>query len=115
VVAQRLVRTLCVHCKRPSDVSADVRDEHGLGDAELFEPVGCIRCSSTGYRGREALYEVMPVTDEIRGLIVNRHGLGEIAAAALQSGMRTLAQDGVEKVKQGHTSLVEMSRVTATL
>jgi type IV pilus assembly protein PilB len=115
VVAQRLARTLCVHCKRPSELPAGVRDEHGLLEAEVFEPAGCIRCGWTGYHGRVALYEVMPVTDEVRSLTLDQKGHDDILAAAIRLGMGTMAEDGLEKVKQGLTSLVEVSRVTATL
>jgi type IV pilus assembly protein PilB len=115
VVAQRLARTLCVHCKRPSELPAGVRAEQGLLEAEVFEPAGCIRCGWTGYHGRVALYEVMPVTDEVRSLTLDQKGHDDILAAAIRLGMGTMAEDGLEKVKQGLTSLVEVSRVTATL
>jgi type IV pilus assembly protein PilB len=115
VVAQRLVRTLCEQCKRPSDPPAAVRTEYGLGAGQVFEPAGCIRCGWTGYSGRTALYEVMPVTEEIRSLILNRGSADEIAAAAARSGMQNLRADAIDKVRQGVTSLVEAARVTATL
>jgi type IV pilus assembly protein PilB len=113
VVAQRLARTLCSHCKSPLELPAAVRQEHGLADAQLFEPVGCIRCSNGGYQGRLGLYEVMPMTEEIRSLILERRGVTEIAASAIAGGMRTMRQDGLEKVKQGLTTLAEVARVTA--
>jgi type IV pilus assembly protein PilB len=115
VVAQRLMRTLCVDCRHLADVPPDVRAEYGLDDTELFEADGCIRCGWTGYRGRLGIYEVMPVNEEIRRLILDRSSHHEIAAAASRNGMRTLAEDGLEKVKQGLTSLVELRRVSATL
>jgi len=113
VVAQRLARTLCGHCKSPLELPAAVRKEHGLADAQLFEPVGCIRCSNSGYQGRLGLYEVMPMTEQIRSLILERRGVTEIAASAVAAGMRTMRQDGLEKVKQGLTTLAEVARVTA--
>jgi type IV pilus assembly protein PilB len=115
VVAQRLVRTLCAHCKRAAALPAPVRAEHGLEDVEVFEPGGCIRCGWSGYNGRVALYEVMPMTDELRTLTLNRRDLDNLASAAARSGMRTLTDDGIDKIRQGLTSLVEVGRVTATL
>jgi type IV pilus assembly protein PilB len=113
VVAQRLARTLCSHCKQPLELPAPVLKEHGLADAQLFEPVGCIRCGNSGYQGRLGLYEVMPMTEEIRALVLERRGVTEIAASAMAGGMRTMRQDGIEKVKLGLTTLAEVARVTA--
>src|SRR5437588_3056678 len=113
VVAQRLARTLCGHCKSPLELPAAVRKEHGLADAQLFEPVGCIRCSNSSYQGGLGLYEVMPMTEQIRSLILERRGVTEMAASAVAAGMRTMRQDGLEKVKQGLTTLAEVARVTA--
>jgi type IV pilus assembly protein PilB len=115
VVAQRLARQLCEHCKRVSDVPQSVREADGLGDVELFEPVGCMRCGNTGYHGRLGLYEVMPLTDEIRALVIERRSVSEIAAAACRTGMRTMRDDGIEKVRRGLTSLAEVARVTNVL
>jgi MFS family permease len=85
------------------------------GEANIFEAAGCIRCGWTGYHGRMAVYEVMPVTEKLRSMILNRQGHDDVVATATARGTRTLAQDGVEKVRQGLTSLVEVSRVTASL
>jgi len=115
VVAQRLARTLCHSCKRQSHVPAELLAGYGLEGAEVFEPVGCMRCGDTGYRGRVGFYEVMGVTEEIRTLILARAPLDALAAAATSHGMRTMRQDGLEKVRQGITSLVEVGRVTTTL
>ncbi len=115
VVAQRLVRTLCIQCKRAVDIPQPVRDDHQLGDAEIFEPVGCIRCGWTGYRGRVALYEVMPISEEMRQMLIERHRIDEISTVAAREGMQTMAQDGMQKVKMGLTSIVEVTRVTSTL
>jgi len=112
VVAQRLARVLCVHCKRPTTVPEAVLAEQGLDGATVFERVGCIRCGDTGYAGRVGLYEVMPVSDQIRSLLLDHRSLGEIAAAATGDGMRTMHEDGVAKVRAGLTSLVEVTRVT---
>jgi type IV pilus assembly protein PilB len=112
VVAQRLARTLCNNCKSETTVSADVLLEHGLEGAQVFEPVGCMRCGGTGFRGRIGLYEVMVVTDEIRDLLVSGAGIQAVSAAAAASGMSTMRQDGIEKVREGLTSLMEVARVT---
>jgi type IV pilus assembly protein PilB len=113
VVAQRLARTLCSHCKKPAHLSDTAREEHGLHGVEVFEPAGCIRCGGTGYEGRVGLYEVMPLTEDIRALALERRGAGAIAAVAREQGMRTMRADGIEKVRQGLTSLVEVGRVTS--
>jgi len=113
VVAQRLARTLCGHCKHPIELPKSVAAKQGLEDAQLFEPVGCIRCGNSGYQGRVGLYEVMPMSEEIRKLTLERRGVTEIAASATSGGMRTMRQDGLEKVKQGMTTLAEVARVTA--
>jgi type IV pilus assembly protein PilB len=111
VVAQRLARTLCDQCKRPASLPESVLAENGLTGATVYEPVGCIRCNGTGYHGRTGFYEVMPITEDIRTLILQRRGADEIEAAAIHGGMRTMLQDGIEKVRQGLTSLVEINRV----
>ena len=115
VVAQRLARRLCSHCKRPVQLSARAILEHGLQDATVFEPVGCIRCGHTGYHGRIGLYEVMLISDAIRALVLERAGLDELRATALSEGMGTLRDDGIEKVRQGLTALPEIARVSSSL
>ena len=75
------------------------------------EPVGCMRCGNTGYQGRLGLYEVMPLNDEIRAMVIERRSVSEIAASAARTGMRTMRDDGIEKVKRGLTSLAEVARV----
>ena len=112
VVAQRLARTLCDNCKGETTMSADALAEQGLEGAQVFEPVGCKRCGETGFRGRAGLYEVMVVTDDIRDLLMSRAGVLAVSAAAAASGMRTMRQDGVDKVREGITSLGEVARVT---
>jgi type IV pilus assembly protein PilB len=113
VVAQRLARTLCAQCKQPAQLPDEVLAEHGLEDAELFEATGCIRCSGTGYSGRLGLYEVMPVTEEIRSLALQGSGADAINALALEQGMQTMHIDGIDKVRKGLTTLAEVARVTS--
>jgi type IV pilus assembly protein PilB len=117
IVAQRLARTLCQHCKRRTILSAEIMRDHGfpaLSDLEAYEPVGCARCGGSGYRGRTGLYEVMTVSDEIRVMAVERAPADRIADIAIQQGMRGLREDGLEKVRQGRTSIAEVSRVTSS-
>jgi type IV pilus assembly protein PilB len=117
IVAQRLARTLCQHCKRRTILSAEVMTENGfptMADVEAYEPVGCARCGGSGYRGRIGLYEVMTVTEEIRTLAIERASSDRIAEVAVRQGMRRLRDDGLEKVKQGRTSIAEVYRVTSS-
>ncbi len=115
VVAQRLVRTLCRTCKRRVLLPADQLRDNGFSsayDLEAYAPVGCGRCGQTGYKGRNGLYEVMTMTEELRRLVLARAAADEIAALAVQQGMRRLREDGLEKVKLGRTSIEEVARVT---
>ena len=115
VVAQRLVRMLCTHCKRPQQLSEAVLAEHGLTGAEPFEAVGCSRCGGSGYRGRVGLYEVMTVTERIRSLVLEHGSVDDIAAAAEADGMTRLRDDGITKVRAGLTSIAEIERMTSSL
>jgi type IV pilus assembly protein PilB len=115
VVAQRLVRKLCEHCKERTMLSISALEKAGFSvafDLEAYDPVGCNRCGHSGYRGRAGLYEVMTVTDEIRDLTVERSSAEEIKRIAVAQGMRPLRADGFEKVKNGFTSIAEVARVT---
>src|SRR5215217_6969820 len=115
VVAQRLVRQLCTYCKSRTMLSVSSLEKAGFNvafDLEAYEPVGCGRCSGSGYKGRTGLYEVMSVSDEIRDLIVERASSEEIRKVAVAQGMRPLRADGFEKVKNGITSIAEVARVT---
>jgi type IV pilus assembly protein PilB len=115
IVAQRLVRMLCKHCKRVMKVSELVLAEHGLTGVEPYEPVGCSRCGGSGYRGRMGLYEVMSVSERIRALILERASVDDMIAVAVGDGMLRLRDDGIEKVRQGLTSIAEVERITASL
>ncbi|HWW90483.1 MAG TPA: GspE/PulE family protein [Solirubrobacteraceae bacterium] len=115
IVAQRLVRVLCTHCKRAQEVPASVLAEHGLAGAEPYEPVGCSRCGGSGYRGRVGVYEVMTVTERIRALILARASVDEMVDVAVEQGMGRLRDDGLEKVRQGLTSIAEVERVTNSM
>jgi type IV pilus assembly protein PilB len=115
IVAQRLVRMLCKHCKRPQTVSEAVLAEHGLAGVEPYEAVGCSRCAGSGYRGRLALYEVMSVSEPIRALILERASVDDMVEVALGEGMRRLRDDGLQKVREGTTSIAEVERMTSSL
>ena len=116
VVAQRLARRLCQHCAEEHIVTADELPT-ALGIAPgtpippLMRPVGCNRCSNTGYRGRVALHEIMTVSENIERLAVARASAAEIQRNAQEEGMETLLQDGWAKVLEGTTSLEELFRV----
>jgi type IV pilus assembly protein PilB len=115
VVAQRLVRRLCTHCKKRTMLSVSSLEKAGFNvafDLEAYEPAGCNRCGGTGYRGRIGLYEVMTMSDSLRELTVERASADEIKNAAAAEGMRPLRADGFEKVKNGITSISEVARVT---
>jgi type IV pilus assembly protein PilB len=115
IVAQRLVRMLCKHCKRPLSVSESVLAEHGLSGAEPYEPVGCSRCSGSGYRGRVGLYEVMSVSERIRAMILEHSSIDDMVAVAVEEGMLRLRDDGLQKVREGLTSIAEVERMTSSL
>ena len=117
VVAQRLARTLCAHCKKRTLIPAEVLRDHGFPaefPIEAYEPAGCVRCGGMGYRGRIGLYEVMVMSEEIRALTLQRASADQLGAAAVRGGMRRLREDGLDKVKHGLTSVAEIARVTGT-
>jgi type IV pilus assembly protein PilB len=117
VVAQRLARTLCAHCKQRTMIPAEVLRDHGFPadfPIEAYEPGGCVRCGGMGYRGRIGLYEVMVMSEEIRSLTLQRASSDQLGAAAVREGMRRLREDGLDKVKHGLTSVAEIARVTGT-
>ncbi|HXS34588.1 MAG TPA: ATPase, T2SS/T4P/T4SS family [Solirubrobacterales bacterium] len=116
VVAQRLARKLCTHCKRRTALAPEVLEAADVrtgAEIEAYEPVGCARCNQSGYRGRVGIFSVMPMSERIKELTVAAASEAEIAAVALEEGMLTLRQDGVGKVRAGKTSLEEVLRVTA--
>jgi type IV pilus assembly protein PilB len=117
VVAQRLARTLCAHCKRRIIIPASVLRDHGFAaqfDIEAYEPVGCVRCGQMGYRGRVGLYEVMEMSQDIGQLTLERASSDQISTVAVREGMRRLREDGLDKVKAGLTSMAEIARVTGS-
>ncbi|HEX8065626.1 MAG TPA: ATPase, T2SS/T4P/T4SS family [Thermoleophilaceae bacterium] len=117
VVAQRLARRLCNYCKRRTILTSEALKSAHFHDAafdiEAYEPVGCARCSHTGYKGRVGIYEVMTVSDEIRELTIERASADAISHKAVEQGMRLLRDDGLEKVRLGVTSIAEVARVAS--
>jgi type IV pilus assembly protein PilB len=118
VLAQRLARRLCEHCKElytPSEeelVSAQFPEEHRKGKVELFRRNGCVRCRQTGYRGRIGVFQLLTMNEELSALAARKASHEELERAAMEDGMQTLWGDGVEKVVSGMTSLEELARVT---
>lgn len=111
IVAQRLARKLCVHCREAYDPTPEEYAALGVeAPVTLYRARGCARCAGTGYRGRVALYEVMPIAGRIRRLV--EASTEEIFAAAVEEGMATLRQDGVRLCLDGISSLDEIRRVT---
>jgi len=116
VVAQRLVRRLCVHCRRQFTPPAETLRALSITDADaaaipFYKAVGCEQCNHTGYRGRIGIYEVMKVTDRLRRIIATRAPEDQIREAALAGGMISLGEDGLAKVKSGVTTPEELLRV----
>lgn len=117
VIAQRLVRVLCPHCKEkfvPDE--AAITDFGPMADdfvgREIYRARGCDECMNTGYQGRNAIYEIMDVSDEIKGLVVRSADSNRIRKQAITDGMKTLKADGCRKILEGVTSLAEVKRVT---
>jgi type IV pilus assembly protein PilB len=117
VVAQRLARQLCEKCREayrpePRELLEVGFPEWRIPDlAQFFRAQGCAACSNTGYRGRFGLYEVMPMSEEIERLTVERASADAVRSVAIQQGMKTLREDGLDKAAAGITSLEEIARV----
>ncbi len=117
VLAQRLVRSICAHCRRPATVSQALLQESGmdpsLADSQTFyEGGGCIECNGTGYKGRFAICELLDLSDRIREMILDKRSTSEIKKAARDEGMRFLRESAVERVLHGQTTLREINKVT---
>jgi type IV pilus assembly protein PilB len=113
LVAQRLIRRLCPHCRRPQECAPEIADRYGLQPGEtLYRPGGCKECRETGYRGRVGVFEVIRITERIADLIQARTPLPQLRRAATEQGMKLLAHSALEKACQGITSLEEALSVT---
>lgn len=118
IVAQRLVRGLCNACRRPVEFDEEFLREHNFpierlaNEGPIYEAVGCDECRGNGYKGRTGIFELLPVTDEIRPLVIAHSSASEIKAKSLEHGMKTLREDGWDKVLAGVTTIDEILRVT---
>ena len=119
IVAQRLVRGLCKDCRRPIEYDEEFLREHNFPierlatEGPIYEAVGCDECRGNGYKGRTGIFEILHVTDEIRPLVIAHASAAEIKNAALEhTGMKTLREDGWDKVLAGITTIDEILRVT---
>src|SRR5438874_901943 len=117
VLAQRLVRNICHHCKSPVKVSRAMLEESGLDPAlertqTFYEGIGCIECAGPGYKGRTAICELLDLSDRIREMILERKPTSEIKKAARDEGMRFLRECAVERVMAGISTLREINKVT---
>jgi type IV pilus assembly protein PilB len=117
ILAQRLVRVVCVHCKRPVRYSPEVLRASGLdpdlwAQVQFVEGVGCLECSGTGFRGRSAISELLDLSDHIREMIISRRPTSEIKRVARDEGMTFLRDSALAKVRDGLTTLKEINKVT---
>ncbi|OFV88292.1 MAG: pilus assembly protein PilB [Acidobacteria bacterium RBG_16_70_10] len=117
VMAQRLVRTICEHCRREIRAPRELLVESGMdpvayGDVPFYEGAGCIECGGTGYKGRTAICELLDVTDTIRELILAKRSSADIKRAAREEGMVFLRDSAVAKALGGQTTLPEINKVT---
>jgi type IV pilus assembly protein PilB len=117
IVAQRLVRRICSFCKEPMEMPPAALTNVGFSEHEartlkLFKGRGCERCSSTGYKGRVGLYEVLEIDDELREMILSGASAFELRQKAVQSGMMTLRMSGLQKIRDGMTTVEEVVRET---
>jgi type IV pilus assembly protein PilB len=118
VLAQRLLRKVCVACKRKIELNEEILRELQLTPAEatnasFSDGQGCVECNNTGYRGRHGAYEVMPMSPRVRELVLERASASEIKTAAIEEGMLTLRRDALEKLKRGVTTVEEVLKETA--
>lgn len=114
IIAQRLVRRLCPHCRELRTIPANSPELLALaltGDQEFYAPVGCERCNSEGYRGRLGIFEVLRMTEEVRELVIQRASTAEIRRVARSQGSKSFREDGLLKAQQGLTSIIEVLRV----
>jgi general secretion pathway protein E len=111
VLAQRLVRVLCPHCKVPHKASSMEAAFLGLKDAQTFNAAGCDQCNQTGYKGRTGIYELLTVDDKVRQLI-HAEATEETIVQTIRPTTRSIRDDGIRRVREGETTLEEVLRVT---
>jgi general secretion pathway protein E len=117
IMAQRLVRTLCPHCKVAEQVDVEAWDLlmkpfHAKPPAQVFAPQGCLECRDTGYLGRMGIYEILPMTDRIQSFIPQDTEIEKLRQQAFKEGMRSLRLSGAQKVGAGLTTIAEVLRVS---
>jgi len=118
ILAQRLVRKLCTHCREPYAALPEVVEQMGLrrfvpeGEVTLYHPKGCAHCSGTGYRGRLSIMEMLPMTDRLRSLVMRHANSADLRAAAIEEGLEPMFDNGVRKAAAGVTTIEEVLRVT---
>jgi type IV pilus assembly protein PilB len=117
ILAQRLVRVICTHCKKQVHYTDEFWRESGLNpdewrDIPVYEGQGCFECSGTGFRGRTSIHELLDLSERIRQMILDRRPPIEIKRAAREEGMTFLRDSAVEKVRQGTTTMREINKVT---
>ncbi|MFM2124027.1 MAG: hypothetical protein RL328_478, partial [Acidobacteriota bacterium] len=117
ILAQRLIRQICPHCKTPVQYSDAELTESGLDPAKwrsitFYEGPGCFECGGTGFRGRSAITELLDLTEPIRELILDKRPASEIKRKAREEGMTSLRESALEKVAEGSTTLKEINKVT---
>jgi type IV pilus assembly protein PilB len=117
VLAQRLVRKICDHCRRETTYSEKLLRDSGLDAAQyrdrtFFEGAGCLECNGTGFHGRAAISELLDLSDRIRTMILDRRPASEIKKAAHEEGMTFLRESALLKVMEGQTTLREINKVT---
>jgi type II secretory ATPase GspE/PulE/Tfp pilus assembly ATPase PilB-like protein len=117
VLAQRLVRTLCKHCRVPAKAAVQLLEESGLdpvvyADFTFYDGVGCLECNGTGFRGRTAVSELLDLSDHVRELILDRRPTSDIKRAAIEQGMVFLRESALEQAMRGVTTLREVNKVT---
>jgi type IV pilus assembly protein PilB len=117
ILAQRLIRKICSECREPTKVHPQLLIDVGVSPDEVktfptYKGKGCPICSNTGYKGRLGLYEVMTMKDEIKELILARASTTEIKKEAIRLGMKTLRQSGIQKIRDGVTTIEEVLRTT---
>jgi type IV pilus assembly protein PilB len=116
IVAQRLVRKLCSDCKAEVKLSQGLATDLGVPEqagAKVYEAKGCDQCNQTGFKGRQGLYEVMPLSPRLQRLVLDRASAIEIKRQTLREGMTTLRMDGIQKLLKGVTTVDEIMKETA--
>lgn len=117
ILAQRLIRKICMDCREPIKIHPQLLIDLGVSPDEvrsftIYKGKGCSICNNTGYKGRLGLYEVMPMKEEVKELVLSRASTTEIKKEAIRMGMKTLRQSGILKVKNGLTTVEEVLRST---